>query len=484
MMEHEKNKFYNRRILIIDDTENIHEDFRSILTNGAGNEIDVSEDEAILFGTSGQEAFRLDFEVDSAFQGEEGIEKVALAIEKNCPYAMTFLDMRMPPGLDGLETLKKLWEIDPDLQVVICTAYTDYSWQDIFSLFGNTDRLLILKKPYDSAEVLQMAFALTAKWSLFRETQYWNTQLEKKVQERTEALENEIEHRKCIELDLKQVLDSKDHINSQLQNAMEHAKLLAEEAQVANQSKTEFLANMSHEIRTPMNSIIGFCSLLEEEELTHAQIDYLNTIQNSCHILLSIINDILDYSKIEAGKLDVEIVNCSLDKILAEVEMIIKPVAEKKGIELAVIRGELLPKEIHSDPLRLKQCLLNLINNAVKFTDEGHVHLIVQSQQTDGKQWIRFDIEDTGIGIKTEHVKKIFESFSQADGSTTRKYGGTGLGLAITQKLSALLGSRIELKSEYGKGSTFSIILPTYNDAVKKQEEDELPESLNPGVRF
>lgn len=482
-MEQGKNKFYNRRILIIDDTENIHEDFRSILTNRAAEEIDVSEDEAILFGTSGQETFRLDFEVDSAFQGEEGIEKVALAIEKNCPYAMAFLDMRMPPGLDGLETLKKLWEIDPDLQVVICTAYTDYSWQDIFSHFGNTDRLLILKKPYDSAEVLQMAFALTAKWSLFRETQYWNTQLEKKVQERTEALENEIESRKRIELDLKQAIDSKDHINAQLQKAMERANLLAEEAQVANQSKTEFLANMSHEIRTPMNSIIGFCSLLEEEELSQGQIDYLNTIQNSCHILLSIINDILDFSKIEAGKMDVEIVNCSLDKILAEVEMIITPVAKKKGVELAVIRGELLPKEIHSDPLRLKQCLLNLMNNSVKFTDEGHVHLNVQSQETDGKQWIRFDIEDTGIGIKAEHVKKIFESFSQADGSTTRKYGGTGLGLAITQKLSVLLGGRIELKSEYGKGSTFSIILPAYNDAATDQQQDELPESVNSGVR-
>jgi len=225
---------------------------------------------------------------------------------------------------------------------------------------------------------------------------------------------------------------------------------------------------MSHEIRTPMNAIMGFSDLLADEELTGQQRDYVNTIRKSGQNLVALIDDILDLSKIEAGKLDVEILDCSLGKVLNSTESMMRPKAIEEGIDFEIVESKDLPAQIRTDPTRLLQCLINLVNNAVKFTEKGHVYLNVSLEDRDNQPYIRFDVEDTGIGIPPDKQKNIFESFVQADGSTSRKFSGAGLGLAITKQLSELLGGELTLTSEEGKGSVFSIVIPAGLDVTKQ----------------
>jgi PAS domain S-box-containing protein len=251
------------------------------------------------------------------------------------------------------------------------------------------------------------------------------------------------------------------HLNQQLEEAIERANLMAQEAVVANQAKSEFLANMSHEIRTPMNGIVGFGDMLAESPLTPDQRQYVATIRDCAHNLLQIINDVLDFSKIEARKLTVEYVDCSLARLLASVESLTAPKAKSKGLAFEVVGGEPAPPaRIRTDPVRLRQCLINLVNNATKFTERGSIRLCLSLEEIDAQPFVRFDVIDTGIGIPLDRQQAVFEAFVQADGSTTRKYGGTGLGLAITKQLTDLLGGRIRLQSEPGRGTTFSLAIP------------------------
>lgn len=239
-------------------------------------------------------------------------------------------------------------------------------------------------------------------------------------------------------------------------------------AEAANLAKSEFLANMSHEIRTPMNAIIGFSDMLADEDLTPAQSENVSIIRGAGKNLLNLINDILDFSKIEAGQLDTEKIDCSLGKLLNDVESMMLPLAKEKSLDFKIIAGRELPAQLRSDPFRLQQCLINLVNNALKFTAQGHVYLEVSLQEDNGKHFIRFDVEDTGIGIPEDRQSVIFETFTQVDTSTTRKYGGTGLGLAITRQLAELMGGELTLTSRPGKGSIFSLIIPVGVD-VRRQ---------------
>lgn len=243
-----------------------------------------------------------------------------------------------------------------------------------------------------------------------------------------------------------------------IRSQLSEVKQLKEEAEEANKAKSAFLASMSHEIRTPLNGVIGFTSLTLDTKLDEEQQDYLQTIQTSGEALLAIINDILDFSKIEAGKLDLEQEPFPLYRAIEESLDIVSHRAQTKGLELTYYIAPSVPESVVGDITRLRQIIINLLSNAIKFTHAGEVSVCLRSEPagTDGSHRLYFAVRDSGIGIPPEKQATIFETFTQADSSTTRRYGGTGLGLTICKRLSEIMGGAIEVESIEGKGSTFT----------------------------
>ncbi|SMF55116.1 ATP-binding protein [Pseudobacteriovorax antillogorgiicola] len=239
--------------------------------------------------------------------------------------------------------------------------------------------------------------------------------------------------------------------------AVEKARAKAEKA---NEMKSTFLANMSHEIRTPLNCIIGMTSVLQDESMTEEHHRYVNSIHSSSQSLLALVNDILDISRIEAGEITLELSEFSLNDIIEDMKSIFVQQALAKNIRFAVESSSCEVDHVLGDAFRLKQVLINIIGNAMKFTEEGSIRLLIGSHQRDDGKWlVNFSVRDTGIGIKPEDQDRLFQRFGQGDSSSIRKYGGTGLGLAICKHLCELMGGRIQVQSELGKGSEFSFVI-------------------------
>ena len=300
-----------------------------------------------------------------------------------------------------------------------------------------------------------------------------------------EAMTLEMEHRRRAENSLTDYLarletivsqrtQELETINEQLRHSNEELEAARSTALEMAQARAAFLANMSHEIRTPLNGILGFTHLLQKSELTPRQFDYLNTIEKSADNLLGIINEILDFSKIEAGKLVLDSIPFNLRDLLQDTLTILAPSAHDKGLELVSLVYRDTPLSLIGDPLRLKQILTNLINNAIKFTREGTiaVRAMLEDQdenETDGSVQLRISVQDTGIGLTAQDIRALFQAFSQADNSLSRQPGGTGLGLVISKRLVEQMGGEIGVESTPGEGSVFwiSVRLPKARDDVE-----------------
>ncbi|MCW9046805.1 MAG: ATP-binding protein [Gammaproteobacteria bacterium] len=262
---------------------------------------------------------------------------------------------------------------------------------------------------------------------------------------------------------MSQARNESEDLNEELSTEIEQRKRIEKElqkakeaAEAASKTKSEFLANMSHEIRTPMNGILGTLQLLQGSKLTESQLEYVAIAYNSGEALLSLLNDILDFSKIEAGKLKLEYIAFDLRNLIKELTILLKQKADERNVELLTDIDADIPLIIKGDSVRIRQVLANLLTNAIKFTEQGTVTIkVIVLEKTEKSVRLRLEINDTGIGIAEDSQRKLFNSFTQADGSTTRKYGGTGLGLAIVRQLVTMMRGRLGVNSEENKGSSF-----------------------------
>ena len=357
------------------------------------------------------------------------------------------------------DVTKAIHEVPGDFQPTMATAIGFYKEGDNREAITDALRFSVEKgKPWD----LQLQI-ITAKGQ------------EKWVR----AIGNaEFENGKCKRLyGTFQDISATKEAEHQLILQKSHLAAAKQQAEQANMAKSEFLANMSHEIRTPLNGVIGFTELVLKTDLNETQHQYLSIVNQSANALLSIINDILDFSKIESGKLELDIDKYDLYEFSSQVSDIVSYQAQHKGLEMLLNVSTQLPRFAWFDEVRLKQILINLLGNAVKFTSSGEIELRVHPLEflEDGKARIRFEVRDTGIGIKPEKQFKIFEAFRQEDASTTKKYGGTGLGLTISNKLLALMGSELHIDSGVGEGSTFyfDIVLATVEAPAEEQNNLE-----------
>jgi two-component system NtrC family sensor kinase len=412
------NTVRNRRILLIDDMPSIHEDFRKILGSApATGELD--EAEAALFGRFALPACD-GFELDSAYQGGEGAAMVEAAVQAGRPYAMAFVDMRMPPGWDGMETIEQVWRVDPQIQIVICTAHADHPWEEVLQRLNVQDRLLIVKKPFDMIEVGQLARTLTAKWELARQ-----------AESQVNSLERAVKDLKATEAALRQ-----------------------------SNKELEMLAHsLSHDLRTPLGIMSAFSGLLAQELDGHASekvLHYLSRIQASAAMGEQLIEGLLVLDRVSRAELCGEPVDLSgLSRRLLEEYRGGDP-----GREVSVTVQDGL--WVHADRRLTQITMKQLLDNAWKFTSLRAQARIEVGMQAEEDSEPVFFVRDNGCGFDMAYADKLFRVFQRLHPS--HEFPGTGVGLVMAHRAIGRHGGRIWAEARTSRGATFYFTLPSTID--------------------
>lgn len=415
-------KDLKHRILIVDDNPSIHKDFQTILLEEEESETLSTLRDEVLGNKSFTGKTKNVYELDFASQGKEGCEKIKKACSENNPYELAFVDMRMPPGWDGLKTIEHMWKIDPNVQVVICTAYSDYSWGEITERLGRSENLLILKKPFDSAEVAQLASALTEKWVLARKASLKMDELEQMVKERTE------EQTKLIE--------KIDNINKELK---------------------DFASIVSHDLKAPLRGIKSLATWILDDssgKLGEQGNEQMKLLLGRVERMYNLIEGVLQYSR--AGRTEENIVKINLEEFIPEtIDMLVPP----ENISITI--EDKMPA-IECSETHMMQLFQNLLSNAIKYMDKPKGQIKVGCVEEDGS-W-KFSISDNGPGIEEKYFDKIFKMFQAL--SVSEDIEGTGVGLTVAKKIVELYGGKIWVESKVGKGSTFFFTLPKQDAGV------------------
>lgn len=372
------------------------------------------------------------------------------ATESQKWFQVVVMGLGISPGEEEIDKLRIVWRHIPEALIIACAGEFSDAWETSARNHRHGGQLFLLDNPVETRMLGRLVTTLFAVWEGLDTMRRKLHRMERTVT----ACAHEISRRKEAEQEA-----------SSYATAVENANLALEEfcaaTEAATKAKSEFLANMSHEIRTPLTAILGFSEELLEDGLSESErIAAAKTIQRNGRHLLTIINDILDLSKIEAGKMEIERIECSPDQLVGDVYSLMEEHAKRKHLQFQVVPRNDIPATIVSDPTRIRQILINLVGNAVKFTSHGSVKIAYGRDKRRSEPAIFFAVTDTGIGMSAAQIDRLFVPFSQADSSTTRRFGGSGLGLSISKHLVDKLGGNISAESRLGEGSTFCVSIP------------------------
>ncbi len=423
----------NRRVLLVDDEPEVLETLRTVLEPFDSGDF-VGEDMPRLMEDKGGVAHR--FDVDTASQGQQAVDAVLEAQLSGSPYALAVIDVRMPPGITGIEAARQIRQLSPDIEIVILTAYSDFSLEQIREVLG--EDFSFMTKPFRPDDVYQRVLEGCSKWSARHRINASHMALLGLAEE----MQEEIERRQQVEKELEQ----------------------------ASQAKDEFLSSMSHELRTPLTTILGYNEIILNNPVLPAPIrEMLESSTLAGKTLLQLVNDILDMSKIRSGKFELSMAPFDLFKLLDDMVRLMQVYADDRGVgvrmKVAAAAKPFLESQWIGDDMRISQILFNLLSNAIKFSSgKGEVllrlGLAASTDKREEAEYFKLQVKDQGIGMGEETLRRLFTPYEQADHSTSRQYGGTGLGLFIAQRLARMMGGEITVESEQGVGSIFSLELP------------------------
>lgn len=440
----------NNRILLVDDNRSIHDDYRKILIGNRRHRA-VIEAEAALFN---QQPEKLpEYELTSVYQGEEALAAVEQAKAANTPFAMAFIDVRMPPGMDGIATAARIWQIDPDLQIVICTAYADHSWSDMTAQLGHPDQWVLLRKPFDNVEVLQLAHSLTEKWGLRQANKAQMADLESRVQART--------------ADLVKALDELKRETAERTRVEEERRTMERKFEETQrlESLGVLAGGIAHDFNNILTGVLGSASLAKLEIQPGSSLDeHLNRIEKSACRAAELCEQMLAY----AGKGQVALRQLDLNVLVREtMELLHASVPKDATLEVKLAPN--LPF-ILADAGRMRQVIMNLVINAAEALGahprrvtlttsgcalaNGQLGALTFPGDAQAGQFVCIEVTDTGVGMSADTVRRIFEPFF------TTKFTGRGLGLCAVQGIIRARGGALDVVSAIGQGSTFRVFLP------------------------